>query len=98
MQEYMLYHHGEDVQMEAAPWAVVHCGVDGAVEVVVEVVVVSVRAAGGPPPPTSHTTHHTPLSAGSHPDAPSPRLALVYTEEVESICLLVCQSLLPARG
>lgn len=28
-------------------------------------------------------------------DAASPRLALVYTEEVESICLLVCQTLLP---
>lgn len=28
-------------------------------------------------------------------DAASPRLALVYTGEVESICLLVCQTLLP---
>lgn len=27
--------------------------------------------------------------------AASPCLALVYTEEVESICLLVCQTLLP---
>ena len=28
-------------------------------------------------------------------DAASPRLARVYTEEVESVCLLVCQTLLP---
>lgn len=29
-------------------------------------------------------------------DVGSPCLALVYTEEVESICLLVCQTLLPS--
>lgn len=38
---------------------------------------------------------HSSSHADGEAEAPLPCLALVYTDGVESICLLVCQTLLP---